>query len=82
MRKEHIVEMGSNQFLVDLSNAKTLNLKVIEGPNLGETFTQSTVKKGKSNVGRKATNEISFPDDQHLSNMHATIFAIEGLWYI
>lgn len=74
--------MGSNQFVVDLSNVKTLNLRVIEGPNLGDTFTQSTGKKGKSNIGRKTTNEISFPDDQHLSNMHATIFAIEGLWYI
>jgi hypothetical protein len=53
--------MGSNQFLVDLSNIKCLNLKVIEGPNLGETFTHATAKKGKSNIGRKTTNEISFP---------------------
>lgn len=56
-----IVEMGSNQFLVDLSNAKTLNLKVIEGPNIGEEFNNATAKKGKSNIGRKTTNEISFP---------------------
>jgi len=47
--------MGSNQFLVDLANAKTLALKVVEGPNLGETFVQ-TASKGKSNVGRKNTN--------------------------
>ena len=47
--------MGSNQFLIDLSNAKTLALKVVEGPNLGETFLLTTAK-GKSNIGRKATN--------------------------
>lgn len=52
--------MGSNQFLVDLNNTKTIALKVIEGPNLGETFVQ-TAAKGKSNLGRKNTNEISFP---------------------
>lgn len=73
--------MGSNQFLVDLNNAKSLALKVIEGPNIGDTFVHTTVK-GKANIGRKATNEISFPEDQHLSNMHSTIFAIEGIWYI
>lgn len=56
-------------------------LKVIEGPNIGETFIQSAIK-GKSNVGRKNTNEISFPEDQHLSNIHSTVFAIEGVWYI
>jgi hypothetical protein len=73
--------MGSNQFIVDLNNEKTVALKVIEGPNIGETFLQSAVK-GKSNVGRKNTNEISFPEDQHLSNIHSTVFAIEGVWYI
>ena len=52
--------MGSNQFLVNLDSAKYLILKVIEGPNLGETFT-SQIPKGKSNIGRKGTNDISFP---------------------
>lgn len=54
--KDQIIEMGSNQFIVDLNNVKMLGLKVMEGPNLGEVFNQSTVKKGKSNIGRKATN--------------------------
>ena len=53
--QEQILEMGSNQFLVDLTNAKTIALKIIEGPNLGETFVQ-TAAKGKSNLGRKNTN--------------------------
>lgn len=73
--------MGSNQFLIDLSNAKSLILKVIEGPNLGEVYSVP-IPKGKSNIGRKTTNDFSFPEDQHLSNMHSTIFSIEGLWYI
>lgn len=73
--------MGSNQFLVDLTCEKSLGLKVVEGPNIGETFVH-TAMKGKANIGRKTTNEISFPEDQHLSNMHSTVFAIEGVWYI
>lgn len=36
----------------------------------------------KINVGRKATNEINFPDDQHLSNIHSTFYQVEGVWYI
>ena len=47
--------MGSNQFIVDLNNPKSLTLKVIEGPNFGEIFVQTAVK-GKSNIGRKNTN--------------------------
>jgi pSer/pThr/pTyr-binding forkhead associated (FHA) protein len=41
-----------------------------------------TLARSKNNVGRKNTNEISFIEDQHLSNIHATIFAVEGIWYI
>jgi pSer/pThr/pTyr-binding forkhead associated (FHA) protein len=73
--------MGSNQFLIDLNNAKSIIFKVLEGPNIGDVYT-ITNGKGKANVGRKATNDFSFPEDQHLSNMHSTIFSIEGLWYI
>ena len=73
--------MGSNQFLIDLSNMKNIILRVIEGPNAGEQFV-TQLPKGKANIGRKSTNDISFPEDQHLSNMHSTLFSIEGLWYI
>ena len=73
--------MGSNQFIADLSSVKTLMLKIIEGPNLNEVFSLPAAK-GKVNVGRKATNEINFPEDQHLSNVHSTIFSIEGVWYV
>jgi hypothetical protein len=47
--------MGSNQFFVDLTCEKSLGLKVVEGPNIGETFVH-TAMKGKANIGRKATN--------------------------
>lgn len=32
----------------------------------------------KINCGRKVSNAIHFPDDQHLSNIHASITNIEG----
>ena len=79
--QEQIIEMGSNQFWMDLSNSKTLSMKIIEGPNAGEPIGMLSIK-GKVNIGRKPTNEISFPEDQHLSNIHATIFTVEGIWYI
>lgn len=31
-------------------------------------------KNNKVTIGRKQTNVLNFPDDQHLSNIHATIF--------
>lgn len=67
--------MGSNQFLIDLNNAKCLLLKIVEGPNSGDNL-PALMPKGKANIGRKSTNDFSFPEDQHLSNMHSTIFSI------
>lgn len=32
--------------------------------------------------GRKESNFVSFPDDQHLSGIHSKIFKIKGKWYI
>jgi pSer/pThr/pTyr-binding forkhead associated (FHA) protein len=39
-------------------------------------------KNSKVTVGRKQTNILNFPDDQHLSNFHATIFVIDNKYYI
>lgn len=72
--------MGSNQFYVDLTNNKNIVLQIIEGPNV-DTIYNVTSSQGKASVGRKTTNEISLPD-QHLSNIHSTIFSVEGVWYI
>lgn len=33
-------------------------------------------------VGRKQSNILNFPDDQHLSNLHATMFSLENKYYI
>mgnify|MGYP002344513415 CR=1 FL=1 len=33
-------------------------------------------------IGRKQTNMLNFPDDQHLSNIHATIFSVENKYYV
>jgi pSer/pThr/pTyr-binding forkhead associated (FHA) protein len=39
-------------------------------------------KKDKITIGRKPQNEINFPEDHHLSNIHATLFQVNGIWYV
>lgn len=72
--------MGSNQFLVNMSMPEQIALRIIEGPNVEDII--ELPQKNKINIGRKATNEISFSEDQHLSNIHSTIYEVEGVWYI
>lgn len=72
--------MGSNQFQANMSRPDQISLKIIEGPNVEDII--ELPQKTKINVGRKATNEINFPDDQHLSNIHSTLYEVEGVWYI
>jgi hypothetical protein len=51
-----------------------LILRVIEGPNIEQSQIIISIPKGnKVNCGRKTTNAVNFPDDQHLSNIHASI---------
>ena len=73
--------MGSNQFQIDTSKSDAIQLVSIEGPNAYETFLISK-NSTKSSIGRKTTNDIHFPDDQHMSNIHATIFPVEGVWHV
>jgi hypothetical protein len=35
-----------------------------------------------ANVGRKPTAELNFPDDHHLSNLHAKFCMIDGKVYL
>lgn len=74
-----IVEMGSNQFQAHFSEG-ILTLEVIEGPSQGSLI--EIPKNNKISVGRKQNNAINFPDDQHLSNIHATIFSLDNKYYI
>lgn len=39
-------------------------------------------KNSKITIGRKNTNQLNFQEDQHLSNLHATIFSIENKYYL
>lgn len=74
-----IIEMGSNQFMIKEVNAASkktgeLVMLVIEGPNVRQEIKlQFSEKQNHYNIGRKQTNEISYPDDQHLSNIHSRI---------
>lgn len=74
-----IIEMGSNQFEVYSISDCELVLRVIEGPNIEQSQIVIPIPKGsKVNCGRKTSNAINFPEDQHLSNIHATITNIDG----
>jgi pSer/pThr/pTyr-binding forkhead associated (FHA) protein len=74
-----IIEMGSNQFQAHFLDG-VLTLEIIEGPSQGSMI--EIVKNSKVTVGRKQTNALNFPDDQHLSNVHSTIFSAEGKYFI
>lgn len=72
--------MGSNQFEIIMEGRHLASLKAIEGQNVDYCF--MVPKKDKITIGRKPQNDISFPEDHHLSNMHATFFHINGVWYV
>lgn len=46
--------MGSNQFLVDMTDRHAMALKVIDGPNTDNCFV--VPKKDKITIGRKPHN--------------------------
>ena len=71
--------MGSNQFQARFFEG-ILTLEIIEGPSLGSLI--EIPRNSKVTIGRKQTNLLNFPDDQHLSNIHATIFSIDNRYYI
>jgi pSer/pThr/pTyr-binding forkhead associated (FHA) protein len=75
-----IIEMGSNQFQASLSTSGLLTFSIIEGPAHG--IIMEIPKTGKVSIGRKPNNLINFPDDQHLSNLHATVSYIDNKFYV
>ena len=74
-----ILELGSNQFYVasinnNDENYGELNLSIIEGPNQNVEYNLIFQDKNVPyNIGRKPSNEISMPDDHHLSHIHSRI---------
>lgn len=75
-----IIEMGSNQFEISIDAFNNLSVLVIDGPNL--EFYKEFKDLDTYSFGRKESNFVSFPDDQHLSGIHSKIFRIKGKWYI
>ena len=71
--------MGSNQFQAHFIDS-ILTLEIIEGPAHGSMI--EIPKNSKVSIGRKNTNHLNFPDDQHLSNIHATIYSIENKYFL
>lgn len=53
---------------------------MIDGPN--QEFIKELVGLETYSFGRKESNFIAFPDDQHLSGIHSKIFKIKGKWFI
>lgn len=75
-----IIEMGSNQFEISIDQMGGCTVYVIDGPN--QEFIKELVGSETYSFGRKESNFISFPDDQHLSGIHSKIFKIKGKWFI
>ena len=75
-----ILEMGSNQFLAKIVQG-ALSLTIVEGPAV-DSVIQIPRNESKVTVGRKPNNIINFPDDQHLSNLHATLSGKDSRYYI
>ena len=82
-----IIEMGSNQFLVEKincsNNSGELVLLVFEGPNSSQRL-NIILKDQKScnSIGRKGSNTFPFLEDQHLSNVHAKFFILDNRFYL
>lgn len=82
LEENMILEMGSNQFLVDQIIIKddengVLHLKTIEGMHADREF----IIENTATIGRKGQftpTTITFVDDLHLSNTHTKISVIEG----
>ena len=75
-----LLEMGSYTFLIEEIVGTRISLEVIEGPESPLRIEVEVEKK--ISIGRKSSNKISFPEDQHMSNIHACIFTIEDRLYL
>lgn len=55
-------------------------LKIIEGPNINTEYILKfdEVRKAPYSIGRKTNNDISMPDDHHMSNIHARIYFLDN----
>lgn len=72
--QEMLIEMGSSCFRIVKCDEVALVMLMVEGDGESEGVYEFKVFKNlKVTIGRKLTNSISFPDDQHLSSNHATI---------
>lgn len=71
--------MGSNQFQAKITG-DLLSLEVIEGPAQGNVI--EVPRNNNITIGRKQSNLLNFPNDQHLSNVHSTISSVYGKHYI
>ena len=53
-------------------------MQVLEGPDQGQIINICLNEMQPFfKVGRKTENNLSVPDDQHLSNLHARFFLID-----
>ena len=78
LEEEMIIEMGSNQFLIESIINNVMKIVVLEGPNQDEIFNISLKDhNSKFLIGRKNTNDMHF-EDHHLSNLHARIYLLNN----
>lgn len=82
-----IIEMGSNQFIIEEmfcnNNAGEMHITICEGPDVGQRLVVSLKDQLSNNsIGRKNSTTFAFPNDQHLSNIHAKFFILDNKFYL
>ncbi|CAD8088860.1 unnamed protein product [Paramecium primaurelia] len=80
--QDMLIELGSNLFQVtqleEVSNGIQLGLLVLEGPNSDEQISfHLNQDKNSVTFGRKTNADIAFPEDHHLSNLHAKFYLVD-----
>ncbi|CAD8097383.1 unnamed protein product [Paramecium sonneborni] len=80
--QDMLIELGSNLFQViqleQISNGIQFGLLVLEGPNSEEQITfHLDQDKTSVTLGRKTNTDIAFPEDHHLSNLHAKFYLVD-----
>ena len=83
LEKGMIIEMGSNQFLIEslqcMTNSGTMVMLITEGIDQGSRYTVKLNCQSQSyTIGRKASSNLVFVNDNHLSNIHAKIFILNN----
>ena len=79
LREGMLIQLGGTEFQVLSMSLTELQIYVYEGPSKVKKI---NVTKEGIKIGRDISNEVSIPEDEQLSNTHATIYAKDSAFFI